>query len=314
MKKLIFLVFFFIIVGCSKEPIVSETSFFVMDTYVNIKIYSNQKETDILEQTKELFVYYHQLTNRYENYENLVNVYDINRMESEFLEVDSELINLINYGIDFYDKSDGLFDIGMGNLIDVWKKHIASYDYLPLESDLKKIETNKIVIIDNKIYGDVNIDLGAIAKGYAVLKAGELLKENGFNKFIVNAGGQVLVGERYRKTPYKVGIKNPDETGNMLVLNVENLNVSTSGSYERFFEIDGIRYNHIINPKTLFPANYFKSVSVVANDSLLADVLTTILFLMPIEDGLEFISNYQAEAIWYTNNNEIVKSEGFSYE
>ncbi len=313
MKKWYFLLIF-LSFGCgNKDIVINEKSFFVMDTFVNVKVFGEVKDNQILLEIEDVFMYYHRLTDRYQSYDDVVNVYDINNMETQYLEIDDELLYLINYGISFYQKSDGLFDIAMGDLIDVWKKHIGKYDYLPDISDLKLIQKKPIEIVDNKVYGDVNIDLGALAKGYALLKIGELLDEKGYKQYIINAGGQVLLGESYRKTPFNVGIKHPLESGNLLIVKGENINVSTSGSYERFFEIDGISYNHIISPKTLFPADYFLSVSVISEDSLLADVLTTTLFLMSIEEGLDFIKDYDAEAIWYTSDLKKVKSKGFYF-
>ncbi len=311
MKKYLFLIFFVFLIGCRSEQVVSEKTIFVMDTFVNIKIYSDQEEKAVLNEIEELFAYYHQLTDRYESVDNMVNVYSINNMDEEYLIIDEELVSLINYGLDFYVKSEGLFDIGMGNLIDVWKKHIQEGEGLPKQEDLNQIEKSEIIIKDNKIYQGVNLDLGALAKGYALSKVEELLKEREIDQYIINAGGQVLVGERYRDVPYNIGVAHPFENENLIVLKAENINVSTSGSYERFFELDGEIYHHIIDPKTLYPAEYFASVTVVSEDSLLADVLTTTLFLMPIEEGKDFLTKYDAEALWYTFDQEKIKSAGF---
>ena len=310
MKKLILLLLFFLI-GCQSEYVTNETSFFAMDTYINIRVYSKQEEAKILKEAEELFMYYHRLTDRYNSYEDVINVYDINNMKDDYLVLDEELAYLVDFGLRYYEKSNGLFDIAMGDLIDVWKKHINEYDFLPDVEILKQVEKTEIMMVYNKIYSGVNIDLGGIAKGYAVLKVGELLENNGYDKFIINAGGQVLLGESYRRDLYKVGIKHPLESGNLLVVSGENMNVSTSGSYERFFTIEEVNYHHIINPHTLFPADYFLSVSVISEDSLLADVLTTVLFLMPLEEGMAFLENYPAEAVWYTKDEEIIRSEGF---
>ena len=312
MRKIIIIFLILILAGCSKEYIVSEDSFFVMDTYINVKVFDYNENEEILEEVKDLFNYYHRLADRYNAYEDVVNVYSINNMQEEYLEIDSELAFMIEYSLDFYEKTNGLFDIAMGNVIDVWKDHIQNKNYLPDYEYLSSLERNEILIEGNKIYRGVNLDLGAIAKGYAVFKAGEFLEENGFAKYIINAGGQVLVGETYRDDLYKVGVKHPLENENLTILNVENLCVSTSGGYERFFEIEGERFSHIINPKTLFPETHFLSVTVLSKDSTLADVLTTILFLMPIEEGQSFVSNLDVEAIWYLEDGSLVRTEGFS--
>ncbi len=308
MQKIV-LIFLLLCTACQREYVVNETSFFAMDTYVNVKLFDNKKDEKILNDIKDIFLYYDCIANRYRACD--VNVYQINHMVEESMVIDQELIYLINYGNQLYKETDGLFDIGMGHLIDVWKKAIENGGPLPSNKLLDAIERNEIVIEKNQIYRGANLDLGAIAKGHSVQKAVELLKKNGYDKYIINAGGQVAVGEKYRETPYNVGVRHPLLSENLTVIRGENLAVSTSGNYERFFEIDGKKYSHIINPKTKYPAEHIASVTVVTNDSLLADVLTTVLFLMPVEDGIEYLKKYDAEAIWVLKDEQIIRSEGF---
>ena len=119
------------------------------------------------------------------------------------------------------------------------------------------------------------------------------------------------VGSSYKSDGYAVGIEEPFNTSKIYkVLHVENESVVTSGSYQRYYEYNGKNYNHIINPKTLFPDNYTKSVTVITKDSKKADILSTYLFLLPIDDGLEYVNNLDdVEAIWYSD--EIYYSNGF---
>ncbi len=311
--KFLFVFIILILVGCNeKEYVKNETSFFVMDTYVNIRIYNEDKDEVILEEIEELFNYYHCLTDRYDSCKGVINVYDVNNMDEEYLEIDEELAFLIDYGRQFYDQTDGRLNIMMGDLIDFWKERILADDFIPQKEELLEFTYQDIELLENKISQGVNLDLGSLAKGYAVKKAGELLEKEGYEKYIINAGGQVLVGESYREDAYRIGIKHPIEDGNLLIVNGEGVNVSTSGGYERFFEMEGQRFHHIINPKTLFPADYFLSVSVITEDSLLADALTTALFVMSLEEGKKLLSQYDAEAVWYTKDYQLVRSEGFS--
>ena len=140
---------------------------------------------------------------------------------------------------------------------------------------------------------------------------GEYLENEGINKYLINAGGNVKVGSSYKSDGYAVGIEEPFNTSKIYkVLHVENESVVTSGSYQRYYEYNGKNYNHIINPKTLFPDNYTKSVTVITKDSKKADILSTYLFLLPIDDGLEYVNNLDdVEAIWYSD--EIYYSNGF---
>ena len=153
--------------------------------------------------------------------------------------------------------------------------------------------------------------MGAIAKGYATEKVGEYLKEKGISKFIINAGGNVLVGEHYDNSKYKIGLEKPDQTKEIYkVLKLNNTSVVTSGGYERFYTYEGKTYHHIIDYNTMYPANYFKSVTVITKDSGLADTLSTSLFLMSVEDGKKLIKDLDVDVIWYTIDDEIIKTEG----
>ncbi len=327
MKKHIFfisvivvLILIYIFLNYENKVTVYNKNYFYMDTYINVKIYTKDKKAEkILEEVDNIYKEYHYLTDRFNAYDNIENIYYINNNDSkdEFLTIDNKLYELLEYSLVWKEKSKGVFNIEIGNVIDIWKNHIEKQDGIPFEKELKEaMNTTKQVVLleNNKILNNKpNIDLGAIAKAYATDVVGQHLKDNGFNKFLINAGGHVLVGDKYRKDLYKIGIrhpKNPHE--NLVVVKGENISIATSGSYERFYEYENKRYNHIINPQTLFPGDYMQSVTVISNDSKLNDVLTTLLFLMPIEDGVEFVSSIDnVEAIWYSNNDKIIKSKGF---
>lgn len=288
-----------------------------MDTYINIKVYSNNKNIDeILDNCENIYKSYHELTDRYNSYGDLVNLYYINNNKSdkEFV-VDSKLYDLISYAYSFSKETDGLFNINLGGVIDVWKKYRENLNGVPSNSELKKalMDDDIVLLEDNKIKNnDINIDLGAVSKGYTTGLVGEYLKSEGIYYFLINAGGNVLAGESYGKDFYKIGVQSPNKDGGIVsVINGFDISVVTSGGYERNYEYDGKLYHHIISPRTLYPTSYMKSVTVVCEDSGLADMLSTTLFLMDIDSGKEFIKKYDAEAVWVDNNDNIIKSEGF---
>lgn len=296
-------------------------NYFYMDTLINVKIYAKKKELgNIFEEIDEIYSNYHKLTDRFQKYDNLVNVYYINNNDSdaETLKIDERLYDIIEYSLEWKEKTNGLFNVEMGDVISRWKEFLAGNTNLPTKDELETIyqNTKQVKLLgDNHILNNKsNLDLGGIAKGYATTVVGEYLHEKGFDKFVINAGGHVLVGNKYQSSNYKIGVKNPTNPNEILtIVYGENISVATSGSYERFYEYEGEIYSHIINPKTLYPANYMKSVTVISNDSKLNDVLTTSLFLMPIDEGKKFLDNFEGvEAIWVSNDNEIIRSKGFS--
>lgn len=296
---------------------------FYMDTYINVKIYSNdsQKSNSALNEIDNLFKEYHQLTDRYNEYEGINNIYTINNnnLEKETLILDTKLYNLIKFGIDSYNKTNGLININLGDVIDVWKKYRENGVGTPAIQELKNsgsININDIVLLENNeiLNNNPNIDLGALAKGYVLQEAANYLEENGFDKYLINAGGNVVVGNHYNNDYYKIGIENPNNSNSIYSIIVgNNIAITTSGDYQRYYEYEGKKYHHIINPNTLYPSEYMKSVTVITKDSAIGDMLSTTLFLMSVEEGLEFIKNYSdVEAVWYTLDDKIIKSEGFS--
>ena len=311
----LFLIIYFIF---NKRMDLYSKDLFYMDTIINVKFYCSDKDkaSSIMNEIDNIYREYHELTDRYNSYD-INNVFFINNNDSSSKEIvlDSRLYDLIKYAYDFGLKSNGLFDINMGGVIDVWKKYRDIGEGIPSLDELKKAnKKNDIVLLgDNKIKNNhPNIDLGGVSKGYTTQKVGDYLESVGIKYYLINAGGNVLAGSSYNKPYYKIGIQSPDKNGISYILNSSNLSVVTSGGYERNYEYEGEVYHHIISPKTLFPTNYMKSVTVVSHDSGLSDLLSTTLFLMDVDSGKEFLKDYDAEAMWILNDNSIVKSEGFS--
>lgn len=322
MKKIIFFISMLLVIfvtSCTNKKMYKE-SFMYMDTYIEIKVYDINKKLseEVLSTAKNMYKEYHELTDRYNSYENITNIYYINNelKVNEEIEIDSRLADLIKFGIKAYDDTDGYVNIAMGNVIDIWKTYREEGIKVPKTYELmnQKISIKNINLDGNKFVkkGKVKLDLGAYAKGYVTEEVGKYLESKGVTKYLINAGGNVKVGESYKHGKYNVGLEEPFNPSNVYkILSVENVSIVTSGSYQRYYEVNGKIYNHIINPKTLYPENFMKSVTVVTKNSAYADMLSTYLFLIPIEDGLKIVNNLEGvEAIW--NNNAIYYSRDFN--
>ena len=309
MKKIIILLSLILfLTGCNNQEYYSKNLFY-MDTVINIKIYDND-----INKVNKAFT---DLDNLYQKYEQITNFYDKNSELSKLnnnvdINISDELWQLIKIGNDWYYKSNGLLNINIGNLTKVWHDFRENQDELP---NVENITIDKLNIENEKITNkEVSIDLGAIAKGYVTELAGNYLEENGLKYYIINAGGNVKTGKSH-KGYYNIGIASPvNQNETFEIVKGENISVVTSGGYERFYEYDGVLYHHIIDPNTKYPANYMKSVTVIGKDSSECDALSTILFLMSIEEGKEFIKDYDVDVVWFSNANEIIKSDGFRYE
>lgn len=302
--------------------------YFYMDTYINVKISSNSKTkaNKALTEIDNIYKTYHELTDRYNSNPN--GLYDLNNGKTK---IDYRLYKMIEYADSWYDQTNGLLDISIGNVVDIWKKYRESGTGVPSLEELKSVNishddvniTKDLTLADDMdgyiidspvtLNNNVTIDLGAISKGYTTELVGDYLKSIGISKYVINAGGNVLVGKKGNNEQYSIGIEDPTDTSKIYkVIKGNNIAVVTSGGYQRNYTYNGVTYNHIINPMTLYPVNNMQSVTVIDKSSKEADALSTTLFLMTVEDGQEFIKNYDAEAIWYLNDGTILTTEGFN--
>lgn len=335
-KKLsLLLVFLFIFTACQtktgdetlvadKFVKVQETYYGPFDTDVDFVFYIEESKTSEIESIKkeleESLWHYHKLFDNYENYD-FNNIKTINDYAGkEPVEVDPLIIEAIEKSVEFYHEYGPELNIAMGTVLELWHEvREASYDgektppppTKDLEEAMSHSNIEDIVIDNNTVFlkdPEMKLDLGGIATGFSLEKIIEELKEKGLNSFLLSAGGDVrVVGKplEEEKEAWKIGIQNPlsmdDENAELLVdvVEVVDSSVLTSGSYQRYFEYEGIRYNHIIDPETLYPATDFDSVTVITESCELADYLSTLLFIKDFEEGKELIESLDdVEALW----------------
>ena len=168
---------------------------------------------------------------------------------------------------------------------------------------------------------ELKLDVGAVAKGYAAELAAQSLLKGELSHFIINAGGNVRTGNPPLdgRSNWSVGVQDPDAnvltpdgTDVIELLYMHNMSSVTSGDYQRFFTLNGVSYHHLISPETLMPARFMRAVTVLTEDSGLADLLSTALFLMSPEDGMAFLKEFgqPIEALWILNDGSLVMTEG----
>ncbi|MGE5614701.1 MAG: FAD:protein FMN transferase [Bacillota bacterium] len=297
----------------------------LFDTLTTIVSYTGSKEefTRHAELIYNKLEEYHKLFDIYNDYEGINNIKTINDNAGiSPVKVDGRIIDLIEYARTWYEKTDGRINIAMGAVLRIWhdyreagledpeRAELPPVDKLreaSLHTDFSKVivdrEASTVFLQDP----EMSLDVGAIAKGYAVEQVAAIAEENGFTSGLISVGGNVrAIGAKGAKgkdsAPWSVGIKNPldDESKPELhILNLTDMSLVTSGSYERFYTVNGRNYHHIINPDTLFPSEYFISVSIVCRDSGMADALSTAVFNMPYGQGFEFIESLpDVEAMW----------------
>ena len=211
--------------------------------------------------------------------------------------VSPEMLRMIERAIEFSSLSEGAFDITIGPVFRLWNFREGKFpEEKNLRENLKKVGYRQIKIDRSRssIFlqeEGMEIDLGAIAKGYAVDSASAVLKEKGIENFLVNAGGDLKVsGSKEKGVPWIVGIQHPRLPSQMVAkLSPRQAGVATSGDYEKFFIERGERYHHLLNPSTGTPARECQSVTVMAPSAMAADALATAVFVLGPKKGLALV-------------------------
>lgn len=242
-------------------------------------------------------------------------VWDINNSGDSVIRVDPEIYSLLDECLKISETTNGAFDIAIDTLISLWgfgkdrmvvpetnllNKALLSSGYQNL-----KLSGNNYVIRNN----GVKLNFGAIAAGYAVDRVFEHLKTANVKSALINGGGEI----RAIGNEWSVGIQHPRVSGALLEkINLKGFSVATSGDYEQFFEDNGVRYHHILNPANGYPATECQSVTVVAENTTIADALGTGVFVLGPEKGMALIESLEnVEALIVDKNGRIIKSSGF---
>ncbi len=279
---------------------------------------------------------YNELYDIYNDYEGVNNIKTINDNAGiKPVKVDRKIIDLLLFSKEWYEKTNGEINVAFGSVLSLWHDHRTAGldnpenatlpDYEELKERNQHIDIGDMVIDEeaSTVYlkdPEMSLDVGAIAKGYAVERAALFAQEAGFENGMISVGGNVRtfgnkLDDNGKEIPWSVGIQNPDlssDVKTLYVLNLSGYSLVTSGIYERYYVVDGKQYHHIIDPKTLMPTEYFVSVSIICPDSGMADALSTAVFNMPYEEGSKLIEGLDGvEALWVFPDQSMKYSSGF---
>jgi len=218
------------------------------------------------------------------------------RAAAEPMVAGDELFQLIQRSLDISVLTRGAFDItyeSVGQHYDFRERQRPDEETIAAERqhiDYRLVELDQAAGTVRFLEDGVRINLGGIAKGYVVERGVDLLKKHGVENGIVTAGGDSrLLGDR-RGRPWMVGIRDPRNDGQVAIsVPLEDEAISTSGDYERYFEEDGVRYHHIIQPHSGLPVEGVHSATVIGPDAVLTDALSTSVFVMGVDEGLKLI-------------------------
>ncbi|MHC1721493.1 MAG: FAD:protein FMN transferase [Clostridiaceae bacterium] len=304
--------------GCSSKEPMEETQF-LLGTVCTVTIYDNQSE----ETMKKVFDRIKEIDDRMSANKAGTEVDKIAEAAGKsYVKVSEDTFYVIEKGKEYSEKSGGIFDISIGPLVKLWgigtdsarvpsqyeidaKKSLINYRDILLNKDEKSVMLKKEGMM---------LDLGGIAKGYAADEAARILKENKVEHAIINLGGNVVaIDNNINGKPWNIGIQNPFDTRGTIVgsIAVTNKTVVTSGIYERYLEVKGVRYHHILNPFTGYPMESgLASVTIVTDSSIDADAMTKNLFYSGVDKGLASLeSTPEVEAIFITRDKKVYVTE-----
>jgi thiamine biosynthesis lipoprotein len=272
---------------------------------------------------------YHRLFDIYYEYSDTPNLKTVNdNAGKNAVKVDGKIIDLLEYAKEMYSLTGGEMNIAMGSVLSLWHESREAAQKSPdgasiptksaldeakkhtsIENIVINREESTVYISDEK----TRIDVGALGKGYATEMIGKMLKEKGISSYVLNIGGNIkTIGEKKNGEGWLTGITNPDKTSSESFacrVEIKNISCVTSGDYERYFTVDDKKYHHIIDKDTLYPAEYFSSVTVITPDSALADALSTALFNVDYETGKRLIEGIdEILVVWVFPDGTVVDS------
>ena len=307
-----------ILSGCSKDNKVTEPlskTELLMGTVVTVTLYDSNDE-GILD---KVFTKVKELESTLSINENGTLVDKINESAGiEPVKVDYDTYTVIKKGLEYAKLSNGLFDISVGPIVKLWniglpeakvptQEEIDSRIPLVGYSDVELNDEENTVFLKRQ---GMMIDLGGVAKGYTADVISDILTEEGVKSAIIDLGGNIFAhGLKVDGSTWRIGIQNPfSDRGDIIgTITVKNKSIVTSGIYERYIEKDGIKYHHILSPKTGYPyENELAGITIISDKSSDGDALSTSVFAMGVEEGMKFVNTQEGiDAIFVTKDNKI---------
>lgn len=329
MKKRVFTLFIVLsmLCGCSSLKNSSQ-DFFAMDTFMNISVWSSSKSDadTILSNAKKKV---NELSNRLSRQISSSSIAKLNSANGEPVTLDDDVYNALKQAVELANFTGGAFDPTTAVLSDLWGIGTDS-PTVPSDEQITEALThvgyeNIVFLEDNqvKLLNGAQVDLGGIGKGYAT----DLVTKDISTPILASLGGNIgAYGENPNSDNglWSIGLADPDNNSSYIAsIKIKDLSIVTSGDYERYFEQDGVRYHHIFDPKTGYPAqNELRAVTVIDRNSTRADALTTALLVMGLDEGIKFCKDNDINAVFITKEHKIYTvgsinltlAEGADYE
>ena len=329
------------LVGCQTSPEYtkySDSFFDTFDTITQIVGYTQTEEefNEYVDKIHSRMQDLHKLYDKYNTYEGINNLKTINdNAGKQPIKVDKELLDLIVFSKEMYEKTGKETNIAMGSVLSIWSEYRDEAEIDPANAKIPPIEEllaanehtdlNKVIVdVENStVYLEdplMSLDVGAVAKGYATEIIAREIEQAGFRSGIISAGGNVrTIGKPLDnvRERWGIGIQNPDsfidnsESNVLETVFINDASVVSSGDYQRFYMVGDKVIHHLIDPKTLMPGDYHRAVSVITANSGEADFLSTTVFLLSYEEGKDLVESLDGvEALWVFKDGTVEATEG----
>ena len=336
-KWILLLLTLLLLSGCSAPQMTRYTHSFydTFDTVIILTGYTTDEA--VFEKAAALceseFRRYHEMFDPYRHSDRVNNVWQLNEGAWKApMKIEPEMMELLLLCKDQYPVSDAV-NPAMGRVLRLWHTARDNAEIDPYTAAIPDIQALRDAAehasIDDLIldadamtvyYADplLRLDLGAVAKGFAAEKVAAEISEI-MPVFSINAGGNIIVGEKYREGGWKIGIQHPDaalftdENQYICTMQAEKCAVVTSGDYQRYFYAEGKAWHHLIDPETLMPAEHCRAVTIAAPSSALADWYSTAAFILPYDESRALVEAQQGiEALWYLTDGTVEMTDGFA--
>jgi len=295
-------------------------TYLAMDTVVTIQVLSDDEGT-AKEIIREAFSEIDRIEKLMSAEDSDSQIFKLNNSGTQWVELSPEVIQILNRAKEYGDLTDGHFDVTIKPLVDFWMEEVKRWGKMPTGDELgeilKLVDYNNLIIDEEKSRAKLKrkgmgVTLGGIVKGYAIDRVCEVLTSKGIEDALVDIGGDIrAMGAK----SWRIGIVDPRAEGELLgVIQLENKAIATSGDYRRYHLIGAERIHHIINPKTGEPARDSISTTVVAQNSLIADALSTGIFVIGPEKGKVLLDSIEIGGLIVDLAGEIIISDYWDYD
>ena len=291
--------------GCGRSAAAEETVLteegLYFDTAISITVAADSEAAgeEVLNGCMELC---QEIENTFSRTDPDSELYRVNHREADTVQISDDLAEVIGFGLQFYEISGGKLDITVAPVLELWNftdGEARLPDPGELQAALEKVDGSSVHLTGNTLAfdcSDTELDLGALAKGYAADRLKAYLEEEGIESALINLGGNVhTLGSRPDGSDWRVGIQRPfaDRGVTDQVVEVSGKSVVSSGIYERYFELDGVIYHHVLDPDTGYPVqNDLAQVTIVCDNSMLGDALSTTCLLLGQEEAEKILETY----------------------